>query len=627
METQPIAQDLEPNNEPGQQLQAGTTLQDRYLIQGVLGIGGMGAVYRARDLHFPNVVKLVAVKEMINQARDPLVRKTIIRNFEREANLLATLDHRAIPRIYDYFTLAQRSYLVLEHVSGKDLEALIADTADFISEDRVLAWALELCDVLNYLHNHKPEPIIFRDMKPSNIMITPQDHVVLVDFGIARTFQTGQKGTMIGTEGYSPPEQYRGDATPLADIYALGATFHHTLTRRDPRLEPPFSFAERPIRGINPNVSIEIEEAITKALQYNPEERFQSALEMKEALLSVAHKTGLLPNHTLSIDGQSGSPDSAKPIWSFECEDELRGSPTFHEGVIYLGSYDNNVYAIRAESGKFMWKFATEGGIVSKPAIFENHIYFGSEDNRLYAVSLGNHKATWSYFTYAPIRSSPLIAEGHIFIGSDDASLHAVNALSGRRAWSVEAGAPVRSTPVVYNDTVYFGSESGDFFCVDFTGRIKWRFKARRAVTGSPIINNGVVYFGSVDGTLYAMDAKTGWAIWRFRLNKPTISTPALVDRYIFTGAIDGCIYCIDINNAKEIWRFQTEHQVTGSPMIYKDSIYCGSVDGRLYCLEYRTGRLRWKFQTQGPITSTPVAHNDTVYITSADHNLYALMA
>ena len=305
------------------------------LIQGVLGIGGMGAVYRARDLHFPNVIKLVAVKEMINQARDPLVRKTIIRNFEREANLLATLDHRAIPRIYDYFTLSQRSYLVLEHISGKDLEALISDTDDFVSEDRVLAWALELCDVLTYLHAHKPEPIIFRDMKPSNVMITPQDHVVLVDFGIARTFQTGQKGTMIGTEGYSPPEQYRGEATPLADIYALGATFHHTLTQRDPRLEPPFSFSERPIRAINPAVSVDMENVIEKALQYNPEDRFQTAAEMKEALLSIAHKTGLLPNISAPVVIQANSPNASRPVWSFECEDELRGSATYHEESVF----------------------------------------------------------------------------------------------------------------------------------------------------------------------------------------------------------------------------------------------------------------------------------------------------
>src|SRR5688572_5105453 len=110
------------------QLRSGTNLMNRYLIQDVIGVGGMGSVYRARDLHFPNVVKLVAVKEMINQAPDPLVRQTIVQNFEREANILATLSHPAIPRIYDYFTLDNRSYLVLEFINGRDLEVLLSQT-------------------------------------------------------------------------------------------------------------------------------------------------------------------------------------------------------------------------------------------------------------------------------------------------------------------------------------------------------------------------------------------------------------------------------------------------------------------------------------------------------------------
>ena len=108
----------------------------------------MGSVYRARDLHFPNITKLVAVKEMINTAPDPLVRQTIVLNFEREANLLATLTHPSIPRIYDYFTEEDRSYLVLEFIHGKDLEAIISDTNGFLSEEQVLAWAIQLCDVL-----------------------------------------------------------------------------------------------------------------------------------------------------------------------------------------------------------------------------------------------------------------------------------------------------------------------------------------------------------------------------------------------------------------------------------------------------------------------------------------------
>ncbi len=253
-----------------EQLAFGTTLADRYIIQGFLGLGGMSAVYRGRDMHFPHATKIVAVKEMINRSNDPILRSTIVRNFDREADLLASLDHKAIPKIFDYFTIHERSYLIIEFISGNDLEFLINHSTGFLSEDRVLKWAIELCDVLIYLHNHEPEKIVFRDIKPSNVMINSQDQVVLVDFGIAKPFQVGKKGTMIGTEGYSPPEQYRGEATPIADIYALGATLHHCLTRQDPRLEPPFSFTERPIRQINSSVTPLFESVIKKALEYDP---------------------------------------------------------------------------------------------------------------------------------------------------------------------------------------------------------------------------------------------------------------------------------------------------------------------------------------------------------------------
>ena len=160
----------------------------------------MGSVYRSRDLHFPNVVKLVAVKEMVNLAPDPQMRKTIVENFEREANILATLTHPSIPSIFDYFSNEDRSYLVLEYINGKDLEAVVRDSEGFLPTAQVISWMLELCDVLSFLHGHKPDQIIFRDMKPSNVMVDNRGHIMLVDFGIAKQFQTGQKGTMIGTE-------------------------------------------------------------------------------------------------------------------------------------------------------------------------------------------------------------------------------------------------------------------------------------------------------------------------------------------------------------------------------------------------------------------------------------------
>lgn len=587
----------------------------------------MGTVYRSRDTNF-KAIRLVAIKEMISQVSDPMVRKNIEEIYERESNILATLRHQSIPRIYDYFTINDRAYLVMEFISGRDLDSILEETTTFFAEQQVITWAIELCDVLSYLHSQKPEPIIFRDMKPSNIMMNLQNHPVLVDFGIAKIFESGQKNTMVGTEGYSPPDQYRGEATPQVDIYALGATLHHILTLKDPRAEAPFSFDERKIKDLNPSVSDGFVAVIEKALQYNTEDRYDTAEEMKEALLSVARKTGTLVGgmyNTASISPNAKS--GVKPLWTFECEDEVRGTPTLKDGILYTGCYDNNLYALDATSGEFIWKYATDGGIPGKPSILNKNIFFGSEDYRLHVISSRSGNVVWTYYTEGPVRSSPRLAQGHAFVGSDDNHLHAVNSSTGRVSWKFDAGASIRSTPFVTENYVYFGSENGEFFCVDFRGKAKWRFQAKRAITSSPIVHQDIVYFSSLDSHLYAIDANSGWAIWRLRLGKGSVSSPTIVDNMIFIGAADNVIYCLDIHTSKEIWRYTTDHQIAGSPIAYNESLYCGSVDGNIYCLDQKTGQKQWQFSSKGPITGTPVAHEDMIYFGSSDKNIYALIA
>ena len=609
------------------QLEPGVTLQDRYLVLALHGAGGMSSVYRARDLHFPNVTKTVAVKEMINMATDPSMHEMIVRNFEREADLLATLSHPAIPRIYDYFTLESSSYLVMEFIDGKDLEALLRESDSFLPEDQIVNWAIELCDVLHYLHHHKPQPVIFRDVKPSNIMIDDHESIRLIDFGIARVFQPGQKGTMIGTDGYAPPEQYRGEASPAGDIYALGATLHHLLTARDPRAEPPFSFSERPIRSVNEDVSPELEKAIEASLSYDPQDRFPSAVAMKTALMSVAKETGILVSPRTAASAVLPRSE-VQEVWSFECEDEIRGSPLVMNGVVYIGCYDNNLYALDAKTGDFMWKFATEGGIASKPASDDELVFVSSEDTRMYAVSADRGTLAWTYYAGGPIRSTPVVSEGHIFVGADDARLHVVNMFNGTAAWKQEVAGPIRSTPLIVDERVYFGCESSDFYCFDFRGELKWRFgKAKRAITSSPILVDGMLYFGGMDWSLYALEAEAGWQIWKFRMGRPTISSPAFSEGRLYTGCADGRVYAVDARGGREIWHFQTEHQVTGSPIVFEDSIFCGSVDGSMYCLDMRSGRKRWQFQTGGPITGTPMVSDNRVYFGSTDHKVYALLS
>lgn len=627
---------------PDSQLQAGVTLQGRYMVLSILGVGGMGAVYQARDLHFPNVNKLVAVKEMINLASDPALQSMIVRNFEREADLLATLNHQSLPEIYDYFSQGERSYLVLEYIQGRDLEAIQAERNQPLSPAEVVDWAIQLCDVLAYLHGHTPQAIVFRDMKPSNVMLDQHGRIRLIDFGIAKGFQANQKGTMIGTEGYSPPEQYRGEASVASDLYSLGATLHHLLTNQDPRLEAPFSFGERPLRLANPAVSADLEAVIAVSLQYNPADRFQSAADMKHALEATVRPVAALaaPGTARVATGPSlggAAPAATRPsstplpgrgvhaVWSFACEDEIRGSPIVHEGILCVGSYDHNLYGLDAASGQFLWKYPTDGGLTGQPAIWQDTVLIGSEDRRLHAVSLRTGKVQWTYYTNGPVRSSPRMAEGHAFIGSDDNHLHAVNVSSGRAAWKAEANAAVRSTAAVAGERVYFGCESGDLYCLDFSGAMKWRFKAKRAITSSPLLVGEMLYVTSVDWMLYALEASSGWAVWRYRMGKASISTPAMHGHAVIVGCTDGFIYSVDSRSGKENWRTETEAQVTASPLVHQGMVYCGSVDGRLYCLEATSGKLRWRFETEGPITGTPFAAGEMVYVGSHDRRVYAL--
>jgi serine/threonine protein kinase len=620
--TRSLPEEPKPTGQLGQ-LKPGITLQGRYLILGVLGIGGMSSVYNGRDLHFPNVTKMVAIKEMMNNNPDPGVSKLVVSNFEREADLLATLSHPAIPSIYDYFVHGESAYLVMEYIDGRNLETIIRDTDGLLPEEQVIQWGIEICEVLTYLHHHKPEPIIFRDMKPSNVMVDKLGHIRLIDFGIARFFEPGERGTMIGTEGYSPPEQYRGEASPTGDIYALGATLHHLLTKRDPRAEPPFSFPERNIHDSNPDVSTALVDLITKALEYEPEKRFQTAEEMKAALLNVARQTDTpISAHDIP---QTISASEIKEIWHFECEDEIRGPLLVHEGVVYVGCYDNNLYALDAKTGEFRWKFATEGGIPTRPATHDDVIFVGSEDHSLYALSRSG-EWLWSYQAEGPIRSSPLVVDRYLFFGSDDAQLHVVNSINGTLAWRADADGPIRSTPLILDEKIYFGSENGEFTCMSVRGERMWRFRAKRGISSSPLIVDGLIYFGSLDWTLYALEVDGGFEMWRFRMGQPTISSPAYAEGKIFIGCADGNIYAVDARSSREYWRFQTEHQVTGSPVVHKEALYCGSVDGSMYCLDYRSGRKRWQFETGGPITGTPVVADDVLYFGSTDHRCYALV-
>jgi len=603
----------------------GHLLENRYRILGVRGVGGMSTVYKAQDLRFSKVTRLCVVKEMLNTATDPQVRAMIKRNFEREANILATLNHPGIVQVFDFFSEGDRSYLVLEFVDGKDLEAVLAETDGFLSETQVVHWAIQVCEVLSYLHSHEPRPIVFRDIKPSNIMLDKHNRIRLVDFGIARIFQSGEKGTMIGTEGYSPPEQYRGSAEPRVDIYALGATMHHLLSKQDPRLEPPFSFQERPIHKTNPTVSRELTEIINRALEYDINKRFGSAEEMHRALTNLRSVRGV--GGTTSFGTSAFVSGEVMALWRFRCEDEIRSSPAVNNGIVYIGAYDHNLYAISAEDGKFLWKYATEGGIGSSPCIYQGRVFFGSSDRLLYGLNAETGRISWTCPTQGSVWSSPRAAFDHVFFGSDDQNLYAANVHSGRVAWKFATDGRVRSSPAIGGDAIYVGCEAGVVYAVDTSGQSLWRFRARRGIISSPAITEEMVYVGCLDSYVHGLDIRSGWSVWRYRTGGAVVSSPTISDNLVFVGSADGYIYALDAESGRLVWRYATEGQVTSNPATFDGAVYFGSVDRMVYSLDAQTGNLRWRFQTEGPVTSSPTVMNGVLYIGSDDRYLYALPA
>jgi tRNA A-37 threonylcarbamoyl transferase component Bud32 len=263
-------------------LPAMTVVGSRYRIVNKRAQGGMAAVYEAVDLRISD--KRWAIKEMSHaQITGPLERQQAIEAFKREASMLSNLSHANLPKVVDYFSEGNREFLVMEFIDGQSLLEMLAQQGNqSFTEEQVLNWALDLCNVLEYLHKQN---IVFRDLKPSNIMVERNGTVRLIDFGIVRFFKPGKATdtTKFGTIGYAPPEQYgQGQTDARSDIYALGATMHHLLTAADPS-QNPLQF--QPIRALNPAVSAETEQAVMTALNPAPEQRWPSAVALRKALL------------------------------------------------------------------------------------------------------------------------------------------------------------------------------------------------------------------------------------------------------------------------------------------------------------------------------------------------------
>ncbi len=277
METKPLA--------------VGTVLKGKYRVTRLVAGGGMAWVYEVEELRADGQRQIWAMKELRADADDAHSVEEGRRLFEQEANLLVRLNHPNLPKVTAFFEEQGHSYLVMEFIHGESLEKRLEQANAPLLESQVLEWAIQICVVLTYLHT-RPTPIIFRDMKPSNVMVTPEGRIKLIDFGIARTYKVGKRKDTItmGSENYAAPEQWgKAQTDPRADIYGLGATMYHLLTNVPPL--PAFVPTPRlPIQQYNPAVTAQTAAVVEKAMAEDREKRYQTAEEMRLALMECLSK-------------------------------------------------------------------------------------------------------------------------------------------------------------------------------------------------------------------------------------------------------------------------------------------------------------------------------------------------
>ena len=250
----------------------GTVIDGKYQILKEIGRGGMSVVYLAMDTHLNKQWAVKEIRKRGSGKNDEIVVNSLL----AEANMMKRLDHPALPRIVDIIDNGITIYVVMDYIEGESLDKILNEFGAQ-PEEKVINWAMQIADALSYLHSQKPS-IIYRDMKPANVMLKPEGNIKIIDFGIAREYkeQSLADTTVLGTKGYAPPEQYSGQTDPRSDIFALGMTMHHLLTGVDPRSGEAYA----PVRQWNPEVSEGVEIIIDRCVQPAAENRYQNCADL-----------------------------------------------------------------------------------------------------------------------------------------------------------------------------------------------------------------------------------------------------------------------------------------------------------------------------------------------------------
>ena len=561
-------------------LAANHLLKQRYCILRNLGQGGFGAVYLATDTILGGRPR--AVKEMSQSGLSQAEIREAVETFKREALMLAQLQHQSLPRIYDHFEDNGRYYLVMDFIEGETLEAYLQkQPAGRLPIEKALDIGIQLCTVLNYLHTHNPI-IVFRDLKPANIMLTPGGQVYLIDFGIARHFKPGQtKDTApLGSQGYAAPEQYgREQTSASADIYSLGATLHQLLSGDDPSYSP-FKFA--PLRQHVSSIPQDLEALIMQMLSVDKDLRPASASVIKQKfeeiaaqLNSQAGKAVLLPA-TQSANAQAVTHIAPAKV----------AVGTVH--VSYTGQSQQGVDAVS-------WSF---DGTQIASTVNGRLVLIWDAGTGKQRCHYDGHVGAVKALAWSP--DNQLIASG-----GNDKVVHIWDATTGKLAFSYK-GHRSRVLAISWSPKGRYVASGGDDNTVQvwdaMTGRLMVTFRGHSdSVYALAWSSDGkYIVSGGADNTAHVWEAPRGKAVSIYREHTKEVRAVGWLagDKHVVTGSWDSTLQVWETFTARRVTTYQ-EHarMVNALVCLPGDVVASASKDGTVQLWHALSGKGIYTFR------------------------------
>lgn len=323
--------------------------------------------------------------------------------------------------------------------------------------------------------------------------------------------------------------------------------------------------------------------------------------------------------------------DAGDRRWAFNTGNEVRSSPTVVDGTVFVGSNDNNLYAVDTETGTKKWEFNAGGSIRSSPTVVDGIVFVGSGDGNLYAVDAETGRKEWELYVNGTVHSSPTIVDGTVFVGSngdsyDNGYLSAVNAELGTQEWAFETDGNVRSSPTVVGGTVYVGSDDANIYAVNMDdGTEEWSFSTGADVRSSPTVVDETLFVGSTDHNLYAIDITTGTEQWIFETVDEFKSSPTVSNGRIFIGNHDNYLYSFDKKTGDQLWDVKAGDNIISSPTVVNETVFFASGNGNVFALDAETEETKWVYRTLDTFISSPTVANGIVFIGGTSGILYAL--